>query len=335
MKKIKIIFINDFVTQSGYLFDRISLTYEVFGNPDLKPEKTVLVNHALTGNSTVIGKNGWWNSLIGNGKRIDTGNWAVLAFNFPGNGYGGDEALLHDFENLTLADIARLFIQGCQKIGLKQIYAVIGGSIGGMLIWEMAKINPQFAEVFIPVACDYKSSDWVLGQNHIQRQMVRHMPEGLKAARMMAMLFYRTPDGYKERFHRSIHAEKKIPNVESYLTYQGDKLSQRFHPEAYLAMMHYMDHCSTADDPEMLAEIFSGSEAKFRVIGIDSDILFPPEEIRNAVKHLNGAGVSASYGEIHSIYGHDAFLVEFDQLDRLLKDEFKKEKRREKIGERV
>ena len=157
MKKLNKIDLPNFISHNGTIFD-IELTYEKFGQP-LGDAPVVLVNHALTGNSTVTGKNGWWNQLIGDEKLIDTKTYSVLAFNFPGNGYGSK--LIANYSDLILRDIAKIFLIGLDKLNIKTLFAIIGGSIGGSLIWEMAAISPSLCKNLIPIACDWKSNDWV------------------------------------------------------------------------------------------------------------------------------------------------------------------------------
>ena len=137
MKNLKKLNIKNYISEKGTNFD-IELSYEVFGKP-LGKAPIVLVNHALTGNSTVSGKNGWWSSVIGNEKLIDTNDYTVIAFNFPGNGYDG--FIIENYEDLILRDIAKIFIIGLEKLQIEELYAIIGGSIGGGLVWEMARLG--------------------------------------------------------------------------------------------------------------------------------------------------------------------------------------------------
>ena len=146
MKNVQHIELKNFTTETGYFYPRFSLSYQHFGqNPEEAP--VVLVNHALTGNSNVAGDGGWWRDLIGLGRLIDTNKYAVLAFNIPGNGFDGiEENRIDNYEDFTARDIGRLFGQGLQSIGIEQLYAVIGGSLGGGIAWEMAVLFPDMIE---------------------------------------------------------------------------------------------------------------------------------------------------------------------------------------------
>jgi len=135
--------IKNYISENEKNFD-IELSYELFGQP-VGQAPIVLVNHALTGNSSVIGKNGWWNSLIGQNKLIDTNDFTVLAFNFPGNGYDG--FFIKNYEDLILRDIANIFLIGLEKLKIKKLFAIIGGSIGGGLVWEIAALSPELSEI--------------------------------------------------------------------------------------------------------------------------------------------------------------------------------------------
>ncbi|MGY8914664.1 MAG: alpha/beta fold hydrolase, partial [Flavobacteriales bacterium] len=140
--------IKKYTTYSGSSLD-ISLSYQLFG-PELHSAPIVLVNHALTGNSDVAGEHGWWSALIGDDKCIDTKKYTVLCFNVPGNGYDG--FVIENYKDFVARDMANIFLQGLDMLDIKRIYALIGGSLGGGIAWEMAVLNPNLTEHLIPVA---------------------------------------------------------------------------------------------------------------------------------------------------------------------------------------
>ena len=142
MSAIKYITISDYKTQNGRTID-ISLSYQTFG-VSIGDGPIVLVNHALTGNSNVIGENGWWNDLIGEDKCININEYTILAFNIPGNGYDNkSENLIDNYRDFTARDIAKLFSLGLENLKIKQLFAVIGGSVGGGIAWELAALKPD------------------------------------------------------------------------------------------------------------------------------------------------------------------------------------------------
>ena len=226
--------IKDYISENEKNFD-IELSYELFGQP-LGQAPIVLVNHALTGNSSVTGKNGWWNSLIGQNKLIDTNDFTVLAFNFPGNGYDG--FFIKNYEDLILRDIANIFLIGLEKLKIKKLFAIIGGSIGGGLVWEIAALSPELSENYIPIASDWKSSDWLLANTRLQKQILNNSSQPVHDARMHAMLCYRSPLSFQKKFDRS--KDSHIFNVESWLLHHGKKLQERFQLKSYKLMNHLL-----------------------------------------------------------------------------------------------
>jgi len=161
MEELQYINIPDFVTETDKNYT-IKLSYQTFGNL-LHQAPVVLVNHALTGNSNVIGKNGWWNDLIGDNRCIDTKSYTVLSFNIPGNGFDNySENLIANYKDFTARDIAKLFALGLEHLKIEQLFAVIGGSVGGGIAWELAALKPNLIQHLIPVATDWKSTDWLI-----------------------------------------------------------------------------------------------------------------------------------------------------------------------------
>ena len=244
--------IENFSSFDGTNFD-IELTYELFGQP-IGESPIVLINHALTGNSSVSGSKGWWNSIVGDKKLIDTNYFTVLAFNFPGNGYDGK--LIDNYESLILRDIAKIFLIGLEKLKIEKLFAIVGGSIGGGLVWEMASISPNISENYIPIASDWKSSDWLLANTRLQKQILNNSSNPVHDARIHAMLCYRSPLSFQKKFDRSINEDAKIFNVESWLLHHGKKLQERFQLSSYKLMNHLL---STID-------ITQGGKIKFEDI---------------------------------------------------------------------
>lgn len=313
--------IGNFTTSKGVHHDEMGLTYEVFGKP-LHTAPVVLVNHALTGNSDLISdEKGWWKTIIGDGKLINTLKYTVIAFNIPGNAYDGH--IIEDYQSYTSRDIAQLFIRALQGIGVEKLYAVIGGSLGGGLAWEMAVLEPEMIEYVIPVACHWQSSDWIIGFNDIQMQILQHSEKPLEIARMMAMLFYRTPASLQAKFNRTKTADGSLFNIESWLRHHGNKLNNRFEISAYRMMTHLLTTLDITSHKASFEEAVKPIKSTIVQIAIDSDWLFVPEETRRTKEKLDEMGIHNEYHEIKSIHGHDAFLIEFEQLENFLKPVFK------------
>jgi homoserine O-acetyltransferase len=328
VKNLQHIELKNFTTETGYFYPRFSLSYQHFGqNPEEAP--VVLVNHALTGNSNVAGDNGWWRDLIGLGRLIDTNKYAVLAFNIPGNGFDGiDENRIDNYEDFTARDIGRLFGQGLRAIGIDQLYAVIGGSLGGGIAWEMAVLFPDMIENLVPVASDWKASDWILAHNKTQQQILSNSSKPVHDARMMAMLFYRTAESFKLKFNRTRNEEQGNFNTESWLLHHGQKLENRFSLPTYKMMNHLLSSVDITRNRGTFNEVASQIKAQVFQVGVDSDFFFVPKENLETRKLLTEAGVDNDYGEIKSVHGHDAFLIEFDQLTEILEPVFKQPKTR-------
>ncbi|MCK0191267.1 bifunctional aspartate kinase/homoserine dehydrogenase I [Arenibacter sp. F20364] len=319
--------INKYVTYSGKTLD-INLSYEIFGQP-LHAAPIILVNHALTGNSNVAGEHGWWTTLIGDGKCIDTKKYTILCFNIPGNGYDG--FVIDNYKDFVAKDIAKIFILGLEALKISKLYALIGGSLGGGIAWEMAALDPHLTEHLIPVASDWKSTDWLIANCQIQEQFLVNSKQPVHDARMHAMLCYRTPESFKERFKRSTNEELKVFNVESWLTHHGKKLQERFQLSAYKLMNQLLKTIDINREGEEAFINLQNSDTNIHIIGVNSDLFFTAQENKDTFKKLAQANSNVTYGEIHSLHGHDAFLIEFNQMEELLKGVFERNGRSKKV----
>jgi homoserine O-acetyltransferase len=287
----------------------------LFGRP-LHTAPIVLVNHALTGNSNITGDEGWWASLIGEGKCIDTHSYTILAFNIPGNGY--DQFVIDNYKDFVAGDVARIFLSGLQQLNIKKLFAIIGGSLGGGIAWEMAALDPKLTEHLIPVASDWKSTDWLIANCQIQEQFLINSKQPVHDARMHAMLCYRTPESFKERFKRSTNEELQVFNVESWLMHHGKKLQERFQLSAYKLMNQLLKTIDVTRNGDQNFINLQNSNTNIHIIGVDSDLFFTAKENKETYKQLAQAKSNVTYGEISSLHGHDAFLIEFEQMEKLL-----------------
>ena len=315
--------IENFSSFDGTNFD-IELTYELFGQP-IGENPIVLINHALTGNSSVSGSKGWWNSIVGDKKLIDTNYFTVLAFNFPGNGYDGK--LIDNYESLILRDIAKMFIIGLEKLNIKKLFAIVGGSIGGGLVWEMASISPNISENYIPIASDWKSSDWLIANTRLQKQILNNSSNPVHDARIHAMLCYRSPLSFQKKFDRSINEDSKIFNVESWLLHHGKKLKERFQLSSYKLMNHLLSTIDITQGGKIKFEdIISKIKGNIFIVSVDSDLFFTDYQNRDTFYKACRIKDNIFFKTIKSVHGHDAFLIEFDQISKLLSSVFKREK---------
>ncbi len=326
MKDLLYTSVKGFTTNSGYFYPKFELSYQLFGQ-ELHSAPIILVNHALTGNSDVAGKNGWWKDLIGQGKVIDTNNYTILAINVPGNGYDKkSENLIENYEDFNARDIARLFGLVLDNLKIDRLFTAIGGSLGGGIAWEMTFLFPDLIENLIPVATDWKASDWILAHNKTQLQILSNSSKPVHDARMMAMLFYRTADSFKEKFNRTKNKEQGNFNTESWLLHHGKQLENRFTLQAYKMLNHLLGTLDVSRNRGSFTEIANQIKASVHQIGVDSDFFFVPQEIKETQNILDKSGVINTYNEIKSIHGHDAFLIEYDQLSEFLLPIFKSAK---------
>ena len=320
--------IENYTTESGVLVPEIRLSYQTFG-PPLGSAPIILVNHALTGNSNVAGEDGWWKDLIGNNKVIDTKLYTVLAFNIPGNGYDG--FIIKNYKDFVARDVANIFLIGLKELGIDKVFATIGGSLGGGIAWEMAVNKPDFTEHLITVATDWKSTDWLIANCQIQEQFLLNSKNPVHDARMHAMLCYRTPESFKERFKRSKNEDLEIFNVESWLLHHGKKLQERFQLSAYKLMNQLLKTIDVTKGRSNDFNVLDNIKANIHIIGVDSDLFFTAEENRETHKQLALTNPNVTYNEIHSVHGHDAFLMEYEQLEKIIEGIFVPDSKRKRM----
>lgn len=305
--------INDFLLSNGKLID-INLSYRLFGLP-FGEAPIILVNHALTGNAEIAGENGWWNSLIDENLALDTTKFTFLAFNIPGNGQ--DEREIQDYRNWTVKDIARIFLLGLNKLNINKLHAIIGGSLGGAITWEIAFQSPDLAKYIFPVATDFKASDWLLAQCHVQEQILLNSKNPVEAARYHAMLLYRTPQSMNQRFGNKKNANGLF-EIQDWLNYHGKALNQRFTLSSYLLMNHLLTTIEVCKNPAELGRI----KSQIHIISVDSDGYFTHQRSTELYQSLKPKKRDTFLHTIHSIHGHDAFLMEYEQLNQIIAHAF-------------
>lgn len=326
MSKLKHITLQNFISEKGDSYPEVNLSYQLFGLA-LHTAPIVVINHALTGNSNVAGEGGWWNDLVGKNKVINTEKYTILAFNIPGNGY--DEFVIENYKDYEARDIANIFLLGLEKLKIKQLFALVGGSLGGGIAWEMAVINPAVTKHLITIATDWKSTDWLIANCQIQAQFLSNSDNPVHDARMHAMLCYRTPASFKKRFQRSINEELEIFNVESWLLHHGKKLQERFQLSAYKLMNQLLKTIDVTKGRE--ADVLDTIKANIHIIGVDSDLFFTAEENKETHKQLALTHSNVTYNEINSVHGHDAFLIEYQQLGKIIGPIFNQSSKKNKM----
>lgn len=272
---------------------------------------TVLVVHALTGNARA---DEWWGPVIGPGLAIDTDRYRVVCFNNLGSCYGSSGPGVPGFPEsarLTTLDQARAIWLALDQLNIGRLHLVAGGSLGGMIILAMAALRPGAIERLLPIGACASSSAWVVGFNHVQRQIIALDPtRGLEVARQLAMLTYRAEPGLERRQSRHDPLQAGAPGdyrVQGYLEHLGVSLRKRFTTASYLALLDAMD---SHDVERGLAKV----KAPALVVDLDTDVLFTPAQSDRLAELLP----NATRATIRSEHGHDAFLIEWPQVAEVL-----------------
>ncbi len=304
-----------YVTISDVQYEKLDITYEVFGKK-IHTAPIIVVFHALTGNSDVASdEKGWWKDLIGYNKTIDLNRFTIISFNILGNGYDGN--LIENYADFTAKDIAILNFHTLRSLGVKNIYGVIGGSLGGGIAWELVAEFPKFSSYLFAIATDWKATDWVLGFCGTQESILKNSANPLADARRMAMLFYRSPVSLQSKFERKKQDNKQFA-VNSWLNHHGSKLQHRFSIQAYL-MMNQLLASVDITRGEYKEDVFQKLETTIVQISIESDLLYLPDENKETAEYLKELGIKNSYFQVKSEDGHDAFLIEHDQIGAFIK----------------
>lgn len=292
------------------------------GGPPLDAEvPTVLLVHALTGSARAGGPGGWWEPLIGPGRVLDPERVRILCLNNLGSCYGSSGPLDAGFPaaaSLTTVDQARAVALALDALGVGPLALAAGGSLGGMIALCLAALAPGRVQRLLPIGAAAAASAWVVGFNHVQREVLRLDPDrGLAVARQLAMLTYRSEASLELRQRRGLPLEPGAPGsyrVQGYLEHQGASLRARFHPRSYLALLDAMDSHDLLGGPLRLSAI----RASTLVVDIDTDALFTPAQSELLAQALADGGAAAERGTLHSVHGHDGFLLDFEPMAALV-----------------
>jgi homoserine O-acetyltransferase len=318
--------------ESGEVLKAFELAYTTYGQ--LNPEKSnvIWVIHALTGDSKAAE---WWNGLIGEDKFFDPADHFIICANLLGSCYGSTnpfsenpesgEPYFYDFPQVTTRDLAASLERLRIHLGIHQIHTLIGGSLGGQVGLEWAVILGKKLKHAVILASTAKTSPWVVGFNETQRMAIESDCtwgechelagiKGLETARAIAMLSYRHPDDLTVK---QSEREEKLDGFRaaSYLRYQGQKLAKRFNALSYWTLSKAMDSHDLGRNRGGVDVAISSIEARVLAIGVNSDLLFLPTE----TQYISQKAKRGTYKEINSTAGHDAFLIEFEQLAYFLK----------------
>jgi homoserine O-acetyltransferase/O-succinyltransferase len=292
----------------GVTLPAVQQRVTIDGTPNPDGSNVVFAAHALTGSSRVAE---WWPGIAGDGALFDRRHWCIVGINVLGSCYGSTGAICHPElveGGITVADIVRAELAVFDALGLPRIAVVVGGSLGGMQALQFALDAPQRVERAIVIGASDHHTAMGVALNAVQREAIALDPiRGVALARKIAMLTYKSDDLFRERHGRKRDRKGRAYfDVEGYLEHQGDKFVDRMDGATYTLLTRAMDSFDVRDRPAP-----RGVDLTF--VGISSDWLFRPQEIRAAAQRLG-----ARYLELDSNHGHDAFLAEGNKLHALL-----------------
>ena len=334
---------SEFGLESGGVLPGFQLKYTTVGQLNKERSNVIWICHALTGSSDFTD---WWKDLFTEGTPFDPRDYFIICANALGGCYGSTGPLsinpqtgkpfYHAFPAITNRDIVKSFDLLRQHLGISKIHTLLGGSLGGQQVLEWAIQDPLVFDRIIPIATNAFHSPWGIAFNEAQRMAIeadtswkeddaRAGIEGLKAARAMGMISFRTYDTFLQTQSEKTLDKTDDYRAASYQRYQGQKLANRFNAFTYWVLTKAMDSHHVGRGRTSAEAALKKIKAKTLVIGIDSDLLFPVREQEYLAKYIPGA----TWDTLSSLHGHDGFLVEFDQFKstvrKFLKSEFKKE----------
>lgn len=334
-----------------------TLAYSTYGELNADKSNCVLVCHALTGDHFVAdphpttGKPGWWHQIVGPGKIVDTDRFFVICINVLGSCMGSSGPAETDpasgkpwgmrFPVITIGDMVQAQARLLDALGVEKLFAVIGGSMGGMQALEWVHAFPERVFACVPIATSYRHSAQNIAFHEVGRQAIvsdldwcggdylehdKRPERGLAVARMAAHITYLSEQALHRKFGRKLQDRSAITygfeadfQVESYLRYQGSTFVDRFDANSYLYITRAMDYFDLAEENGgKLANAFLGTKTRFCVISFSSDWLFPTSESRALVHALNAVAANVSFVEVQSDKGHDAFLLDEPEFHETL-----------------
>lgn len=329
----------ELILESGETLPGFQISYTTQGRLTPQKDNVIWVLHALTGDAN---PHEWWSGLIGEDKFYDPTKHFIVCANLLGSCYGSTQPLsenpktgkpyFYDFPSLTTRDMAKGLDILREHLGIQTIDTIIGGSLGGQVALEWAYSLGSQLKHAVVLASNAKASPWIIGFNETQRMAIetdctwgQHHPEagkkGLEAARAIGMLTYRHPETFLQSQNDSGEIRDNF-KISSYLRYQGLKLSNRFNALSYWTLSKAMDSHNLGRGRGGTAKALAEIKAKVLAIGVDTDVLFTPSESQ----HISKYACYGTYREITSIYGHDAFLIEYSQMNYILKSFYLEDK---------
>lgn len=324
---------NSFITETGFKLPSVEIAYNTWGKLNDNADNVIWVCHALTANSDV---ESWWPGMVGRGLLFDPAEYFIVCANVLGSCYGttGPASVnpetgkqwLNDFPLITVRDLVNVHEILRKHLKIKEIHTVIGASIGGYQALEYSIMFPGMIHRLVILASGARQTPWALAFSESMRlamqadqSFVTGDPEGgkkgLKAARSIALLSYRTMNAYNQTQKEEDNEKLTGFRAASYQAYQGDKLVNRFNPYSYWCLTCLSDTHNIGRGRGSIAGALGGIKAKVLCVGIKSDLLFPTDDQKFITGHIKGS----EYIEIDSFYGHDGFLIETEVVTDVIR----------------
>lgn len=306
--------VRDFSLDGGAVLDRVVQAYHLDGELNAERDNLVVVFHALTGSADAAGS--WWTDVVGPGRAVDTDRFAVLCPNLLGSCYGTEGPWQREGREappITPRDMARLVGLLVDALDVPSVALAVGGSLGGMAALEWAALYPERTRAVVAVAAPAAHTAQAIGWNHVQRRALEiGGDDGLRLARMVGMLTYRTAHGLEARFGREGDGEAGF-RVSAWLEHHGRALLARFDAASYRALLGAMDAHDVGRGRGGVAAALRAFRGRLVGVGIPGDQLYTDSDVRRWT-----AAAGAEYAEIRSPHGHDAFLMEPQQVGAIL-----------------
>jgi homoserine O-acetyltransferase/O-succinyltransferase len=347
--------LNGLNLENGEELNPVILAYETYGELNHKKDNAILVCHALSGDAHAAGiheddeRLGWWDILIGPGKALDTNKYFVICSNVIGGCQGstGPSSINPrtkkpynlDFPMITIQDMVNAQKRLISHLGIGKLLAVVGGSMGGMQVLQWSFSYPEMVKLAIPIATAAQSSPQQIAFNEVARKAIMLDPEwnngeyskqpmGLSLARMIGHITYLSDASMYRKFGRRLQDKQDYSydfnvefQVESYLNYKGRVFTERFDANSYIYISKAIDYFDIKKgDCKILNVENKDEKPKFLILAVTSDWLYPPYQLEAIVKYLISQDLEVQYDEIESNHGHDAFLLEEEQLNEYISD---------------
>ncbi len=353
-------FTNPLYLESGRILEPYDIVYETYGELNEAKDNVIVICHALTGSHHAAGtyegdnKSGWWDGLIGQGKAVDTDKFFVICTNVLGSCFGStgpmsprypyNEPYRYKFPVVTILDMVKAQRILFDRLGIHQVHAIIGGSMGGMQALAFGVFFPNFAKKIIAMATTAATSAWAIAFNKVAQEAILKDPEfkngyydpevirenglsGMAIGRMAGHISFLSHQSMERKFGRDYKRNDGLYElfgkfqIESYLEYNGYNFTKWFDPLSYLYITKAINIYDLSRGFDSLEDALKKVNAELYLVGFEKDILFLPSEMENIHNVLKTLGkTNSDYFEVQSDYGHDAFLVEIDKIENYVRE---------------